>query len=198
MESYMDSLVIRNGWADLMDNECVSQGDIGLFTRTESMAFSLTIMTRGGLQKSPTPNPLTNTNKRRRVVQWAEVKFFHGKGVKRTPKLVSTLYSIWVSSRHPIVLFAAHMKQSAVENRTLLLARDVLAKLPAGPAKIGLVFDGSSLIYSGNIQKREDQSAKINGGWLDFVRANGIKIGFLYVFKFEICDGGWQVTVYEV
>lgn len=53
MESYLDGLVLRNGWSDLMDREGVSQGDIGVFTRTGSLAFSLTVMTRGGLQKKP-------------------------------------------------------------------------------------------------------------------------------------------------
>jgi hypothetical protein len=61
-----------------------------------------------------------------------------------------------------------------------------------------LVLDGSRLIFEGIIQKWGDQVVRINGGWIDFARANHLQVGRVYVYKFEICDRGWQVTLHQV
>lgn len=46
-----------------MDSEGVLQGDIGLFRRTSALEFSLTIFSRGGLERKPEqPLPIVPKN----------------------------------------------------------------------------------------------------------------------------------------
>jgi hypothetical protein len=59
MERYGDNgLVFTNGWAELVDREGVAQGDIGRFWCTGHLAFSLTILSRDGVEKQFVPRHL--------------------------------------------------------------------------------------------------------------------------------------------